>query len=186
MLSSVSKVVKDLSVLRRLLFAVSQLPNDLPNYWNIAVQFATCGKQAYLTPDQAKMLVENLQELDAKAFDTDRELLQQLMEFQVSVSKPPIRMILISSNKECLLCGSELQLRKDRFAPLVLYDDVMGTISASHYHKYCTNQGCGLTQYYGYHTIDGSVYFDSNWEQLPFFVSSRESGFSLSLMKRFI
>ena len=76
MLSSVSKIVNDPSVLRRLLFAVSQLPNDLPNYWNIAVQFATNGKQSHLTPDQAKVLVENLHELDAKAFDTDRELLQ--------------------------------------------------------------------------------------------------------------
>lgn len=185
MLSSVSKIVKDPSVLRRLLFAVSQLPNALPSYWNIAVQFATNGKQSYLTPDQAKVLVENLHELDAKAFDTDRELLQQLMEYQVSLSKPPIGMILISSSKECLLCGSQLQLRKDRSAPLIVYDDIMGTIPASHFHKYCTNRGCGLTQYYGYHTIDGSVYFDSNWEQLPYFVSSRESAFSLSLMKRF-
>lgn len=185
MLSSVSKIIKDPSVLRRLLFAVSQLPNDLPNYWNIAVQFATCGNQSYLTPDQAKVLVENLHELDAKAFDTDRELLQQLMELQVSASKPPIGLILISSNKECLLCGSQLQLRKDRCAPLIVYDDIIGTIPASHFHKYCTNRGCGLTQYYGYHTIDSSVYFDSNWDQLPFFISSRESAFSLSLMKRF-
>lgn len=71
MLSSVSKIVKDPSVLRRLLFAVSQLPNDLPNYWNIAVQFATCGKQSYLTLEQSKIFVENLQELRAKAFNTD-------------------------------------------------------------------------------------------------------------------
>ena len=151
MLSSVSKIVHDPSVLRRLLFAVSQLPNDTPNYWNIAVQFATNGKQSHLTPDQAKVLVENLYELDAKAFDSDRELLQQLMEFQVSLSKPPIGMILISSNKECLLCGSQLQLRKDRSAPLLVYDDTMGIIPASHFHKYCTNRGCGLTRYYGYH-----------------------------------
>ena len=34
-------------------------------------------------------------------------------------------------------------------------------------------------------TIDGSVHLDSNWEQLPYFMSSWESAFSLSLMKRF-
>ena len=96
-------------MLRRLLFAVSQLPNDLPNYWNIAVQFTTCSKQSYLT-EQSKILVENLQELHAKAFNTDTELLQQ-SEFQVSMLNPLIGMILISSSKEYLLCGTQLQLR---------------------------------------------------------------------------
>ena len=75
------------------------------------MQFATHGEQSYLTLEQSKILVENVQELHAKAFNTDTELLQQSMEFHVPMLNPPIGMILISSNKEYLLCGTQLQLR---------------------------------------------------------------------------
>ena len=44
MLAAISKQVKDVSVLRRLLFALSQLPNDLPDVWKLAVEFATKNK----------------------------------------------------------------------------------------------------------------------------------------------
>ena len=39
-----------------------------------------------VTAEQAQMLVENMQKLDAIAFATDRMLLQDLMELQVSKS----------------------------------------------------------------------------------------------------
>jgi hypothetical protein len=41
MLGTVSKYIKDVSVLRRLLFAVVHLPSDLPNLWGVAVEFVT-------------------------------------------------------------------------------------------------------------------------------------------------
>ena len=76
------------------------------------MQFATRGEQSYLTLEQSKILVEKLQELHAKkVFNTDTELLHQSMEFHVPILNPPIGMILISSNKEYLLCGTQLQLR---------------------------------------------------------------------------
>ena len=40
----------------------------------------------------------------------------------------PLGVVLISINNKCLLCVSKLQLRKDRPAPVVVYDDSMGTI----------------------------------------------------------
>ena len=41
MLAAVSKQIKDVLVLRRLLFAVSQLPDELPDAWGLAIEFAT-------------------------------------------------------------------------------------------------------------------------------------------------
>ena len=79
-------------------------------------------------------------------------------------------------------------MRKDRPSSLVVYDDDMGSLPATQYHKYCTNRRCGLTQYYGYHTKGGErggVFFDVNWHSLPYFVSSRETAFSAKLLKRF-
>lgn len=121
------------------------------------------------------------------AFASDKKLLQDLMEFQVPKCKP-LGLILISCKNDCLLCGSKLVLRKDRPSPVVIYDDNIGTMPGSHFHKYCTNQACGLTQYYGYYTTGGlssQVIFDPNWESLPYFVSSRESVFSMDALKRF-
>ena len=44
MLASVAKHFSDVSVLRRVLFALVHLPDDLPNRLNIAIEFATDGK----------------------------------------------------------------------------------------------------------------------------------------------
>lgn len=61
-----------------------------------------------------------------------------------------------------------VQLRKDRPASIV-YDDVMGTVPGTHYHKTCSNRSCGLTQFYGYTTTGKSsdVLYDADWELLP-------------------
>ena len=50
LLGTISKYVKNVSVARRLLFAVTNLPKDLPNLWGVAVEFATLGTrdQTYL------------------------------------------------------------------------------------------------------------------------------------------
>ncbi len=126
----------------------------------------------------------------------------------------PLGIVLISNNNKCLLCRSKLQLRKDRPATVLVYDDQMGTLpgkldlfipwwiivyavitelfyspvhAGSHFHKYCVNALCGFTQYYGYYSTGGDssdIFFVENWHTLPFFVSSRETAFSMSLVER--
>ena len=87
MLALIAKYIKDMSVLRRLLFAVSQLPPDLPNLWGIAVEFATQGKESrnQVTAEQVKVFVENIHALDATAFQTDDVILQDLVKFMVKI-----------------------------------------------------------------------------------------------------
>lgn len=187
-LDTVCKFIKSVSVLRRLLFAVTHLPSDLPDLWKLAVEYATEGKtsQERITPAQAKVLVDNIHELDVLAFSTDKELLSTLLKLEAPSSKP-LGLVLISSKTECSVCGSNLQLRKQRPASIVLYDDQMGTIPASHYHKMCSDRACGTTQFFGYTTQGASrlVYFDSDWESLPYFVTSRESAFAVQLLRLF-
>ena len=189
MLGLISKYIQDISVLRRLLFAVVHHPQDLPNYWGVALEYATKGKESksVVTTEQAQMLVENLQDLDAMAFATDRRLLQELMELQVSKGKP-LGLVLISAIKKCVLCGFTLNLRKDRPSSVIVYDKDIGTEPGSHFHKYCTNRSCGCTQYYGFYTTGGSsseVVFNANWATLSYFMSSRETAFSMSLLQQF-
>ena len=83
MLALIAKYIKDISVLRRLLFAVSQLPQDMPNLWGIAVEFATQGKESrnQVISEQVQVFVDNIQ--DATAFQTDDVILQEVVKFTV-------------------------------------------------------------------------------------------------------
>jgi len=181
-----AKRIKHASVLRRMLFACTYLPEDHPNYWETVLKFRNGGRKVEsCKSDEVKLLLENIKELDCTAFATDKDLFQDLSSFQIGGK--PLGVVLISENDSCLVCGSKLLLRKDRPAKVVIYDDIEGTLPASHYHKYCKNRSCGFVQYYGYYTKGGSpfVYFYSNWKTLPYFLSSNETAFSMKLMERF-
>ena len=180
--------MKDVSVLRKLLFAVAFLPDDLPDRWDIAVQFAYSSRGVPdISADIAKTLSENIQSLDAQAFSSDDVLQKELLQMP---RDKPLGVVLLSSHDTCVMCHSKLLVRKDRPASIVIYDDRMGTVHGTHFHKYCTNRACGCIHYYGYHTsVKASqcsqVIFENGWESLCYFVSSRETAFSLNLLKRF-
>ena len=124
MLRFVAAQLKDVAILRRLLFAVMHIPRDLPNFWGMVVEFATFGKvdHSSLGEYEVKMLVENLEVFESNAFATDRSLLKELIEFKSSRGRA-FGIVLISDKTSCVNCGGKLLLRKDRPASLVLYDD---------------------------------------------------------------
>ena len=161
------------------------LSPELPAFWAVVIEFATEGKvsRCSVTSEQIQAITENIQTLNASAFQPDSKLQQDLISLELP-GKKPVGIILISPASECILCGSELQLRKDRHAPVILYDLNLGTIPGAHYHKYCPKRSCSLTQYYGYYSVKGRVSFNSDWDLLPYFISSRETGFSIEILKQ--
>ena len=189
MLHLIAKYIQDASVLRKLLFATVFLSPHLPEFWGLVVEFATAGKDAAssITPEQARALSENIQTLNSSAFDTDEKLFKELLQLELPTTKP-LGIPLISDNNVCFLCGSNLLVRKDRPARMIVYDMSRGTLPASHFHKYCSRRMCSFTQYYGYYTKGGpqscqSIY-NGDWQSLPYFVSSKETAFSMNLLKR--
>ena len=75
MLAAISKQVKDVSVLRRLLFALSQLPNDLPDVWKLVVEFATKNKEGnVIDPESTRLMLKNLEEIDTCAYSDNKSL----------------------------------------------------------------------------------------------------------------
>jgi hypothetical protein len=130
------------------------------------------------------MQMENLQMLDNDAFRMDQQLLQELL---VSVDKQnmPLGIILISPNTLCMKCGGNLTIRGDRYSKLALYTEAMGTVLARHYYKYC-RKGCRFSQHYGYYSVDDrKYYYNTNWAELPYFVSSQETAFELQMIQKF-
>lgn len=156
-------MISDVSVLRRILFAVAHLPSDCPQLWEIAIHFGTKqkGSRNHITPSQAHILFENLRELNSEAFANDQSLLQELSQHQFPPSSShSLGIVLISPRTECCKCQTPLSLRSDRPSRIVIYDDRLGTLPGTHYHKYCRKPRCQVHQYYGYHTRgDGELYY---------------------------
>lgn len=182
MLGSVSKILKDVSTLRRMLFAAANLPPNTPNYW---LEFATQGKteSSAVTQEQVRVLTENLKVLDKEAFHSDKQLFKELT-WQIPNSSKPLGVILLSDLECCVLCGSKLLVRADKSSSITIYDDTLGTLPATHFHKYCSRRSCGCTQFYGYHTASDSQTYDDDCTKLTYFVSTRETAVTTSMLKR--
>ncbi len=189
MLGQLSEVISDVSVLRRILFAVAHIPHDYPGLWEAAVLFGVGqkGQRNPITSDQARILFENLSELNSEAFVNDESLLVELSQFQLPNSSSPLGIILISPKTHCCRCGGPLSLRADRPSRVCIYDDTVGTVPGTHYHKLCRKPRCKLYQHYGYHTIgeDGKLVYDNDWSLLPYFISTQKTGFATSVLRRF-
>ena len=186
MLGVLAKYIQDVAVLQRLLFAVVFLSPELPMFWGVVVEFATAGEvsKSCITPEQAKVLIENIQALNMAAFQTEHALQKELILLSIPGRKP-LGIPLISSSSVCLLCGNQLQIRKDRHASVVIYDAKHGTIPGAHFHKFCTKRTCSFIQYYGYYSTQSKVIFNDDWSSLPYFISSRDTGFSMEILKEF-
>ena len=181
----VAEKIPQVSVLRRLLFACSYLPSSCPNYWEIISQFATEGSSCVLDPATAKLLMDNVQILNSRAFARDGELEQEIIAMKDGTHQP-LGVILISPNCVCLQCGGKLLARRDRFSKVTLYTESMGTVPAKHFYKYC-QKGCSFTQHYGYYSINDAqgVFYNNDWSKLQYFVSSQETAFELSMLHKF-
>ena len=189
MLEVIATYLKDLSVLRRLLFAATHLPPELPNMWGIAVEFATIGKVERNAIDAvtAKSLIDNIEAFDRCALRKDDSLLKELVGWVPTSATKSLGVILISKKKLCLICKKELVTRKDRPSYVTVYDSHIGPAPGTHFHKTCSSKCCTLTQYYGYHSTGGEkskVYYDSDWATNDYFVSSSTTAYSMSLIRQ--
>lgn len=190
MFQEVARIVPDIAVLRRLIFASAYIPKEMPHYWEEVTAFAFNGVDKKPEPEGVKVLMENIELLDQKAFNTDTELLADLRTHD-SIQNQPLGIVLISSNTICLQCGGNLLVRSDRPSSLTLYTDDMGTVPATQFRKYCQNyrKGCSFTQHYSYHSTsddnDTEIIYDVNWADFPYFVSSNKTAFTTEFLKRF-
>ena len=109
--------------------------------------------------------------LDEDACDTDSNLLNELIQHEGFQGKS-LGIVLISGNNKCKLCGGNLLVRADRPSFPVVYSNDLGTVSGTHFRKYCQNnwKGCPFTQHYGFHTEgnESEVVYDDDFSQLPY------------------
>ena len=175
LLQELDEHLENPSMLRKILFATVNLPNDLPDYWKIVSHFIANGADDNLaTSTKLQALVENLQHLDKDLFLSDKDLMELLVKEKGRDGKP-IGIALISSHKSCQSCGGDLMVKvmvkADHRSHLTLYSDSFGTVTAVHNRKICKNirRGlCNRVQYYGYFSKEtGAITYDTNWRELP-------------------
>ena len=102
-LAQLSEIIKDVSVLRRILFAVAFLPSDCPAWVMGDCCTIWSRPEDAITPTQARVIFENLNELNSEAFVSDQSLLAELSQFQFPSSSsppPPPPWALFSSHQE--------------------------------------------------------------------------------------
>ena len=135
--------VSNISVLRRMLFAASYLPTDMPKYWEAIKDFS----KVEWSICELKTAVENLRSLHGAALATDEQLMDEVHAGSIGV-------VLVSAKQNCGNCGAKLNARADRPRKLVLYTQSSGTLLATHYRKVCSRarSGCSFVQHYGYST----------------------------------
>ena len=179
-------------MLQRMVFAAAHLPCELPNLWEVEVEFASLvsdSKNSSLTPEKAQVLIENLGDLNEEVFTSikNNAMLLELVRYCPKADKAPkpIGIILMSSRENCQNCNSKLVLRSDRPSPIVIYDDLLGSLPGNHYHKYCRKTGCQFYQYYGYHSQGNTakIFYDEEWASLAYFVTSQRSAFAMRFLK---
>lgn len=179
--------MEDPGVTRRMVFAASFLSPETPNYWEIVANFCSTPSLT-LSPQSVKVKMENIQVFSSDFCLSDHELTRALIELECPVTKQTLGIPLISDKNICLSCSGELLLRRDRPGRVTLYTESLGTVLASHYHKYCRNsrKGCKFTQYYGYYKSEsGEMYYNEDWNTLPYFLSTQETGFDLEMLRKF-
>ena len=186
MIKSCQDFTKKITVVRRLIFAATALPSETPGYWEIVSSFATKLESGAsdLTPMQAKLFFENLTYIEPEAIIPDQDLIKKLQAV-VGPKTCRIGLVLISPNQTCLQCGSSLLVKADRPSIVTVYTDTFGTVSSTHYRKLCKKfrSGCHFVQHYGHYSTGGSsIYFNDNWKELTYFLSTRNTAVEMSLL----
>ena len=113
LLKESSKYVDSPSVLRKLLFAATNLPKDLPDYWKTVTSFAMNeSHKEKLTPSKVEALIDNIQYCDKDALLSDKDLMDVLLK-QKGRDGKPLGVALVSSLSKCQTCGGELVVKAD-------------------------------------------------------------------------
>ena len=70
----------------------------------------------------------------------------------------------------------------------MIYQELQGTTSGTHFHKYCQNnhKGCSFTQHYGFYAkgTEQEVVYDQGCLDLPFFLSTNMTAFETRMLQK--
>ena len=186
-------VVKDGSVLR-MIFATAYLPEELPNYWDIIASFSCIGCKSNITSDKVKLLMENLQIINKEtlgvALISEKQVYRKCGGRLLLRRDHPTRVTLYTEVLDLYqpIITISFAKIKARSAKQTHTQVAMVTIKFLSVCMYvCVYRGCNVTQFYGY-SKEGEkqgIIYDTDWKAHTYFLSSQETGFEMSMLRKF-
>lgn len=192
MFSVIGNFARKFSLLRRLIFASTHLPEELPRFWEQVAWFANLGlspqssEEVTVSSQDAQLCMDNLMELDPEVFKNDNTMFFELCQSSTDANNP-LGCVLISKNSTCRVCGATLLLKKrESVRKVVVYDLESGTHIGCHYIKFYRNRTCQFRQYYDKHTTNGmNLYYDPDWMDNDFLLSTHQTAFKMHFLKSY-
>lgn len=194
MLGELLKDFSDFGVVRRGLFFANAVPKVFPNFVEQLSKFAARSQKRKRAVDRdtldldngedIKILASNLTTLFPDARKTEFDLWRELHEQSLEEDGHALGAVLISRKTNCQVCKKLLHVKSSRISEVVVYDEVKGTFLASKISKICLNKDCQCTQHYGYYTVGDDKFYDEDWYDNEYFLSTSRTAFSIDLLRK--
>lgn len=156
-------------------------PQDTPKYWELVTKFGFRSSTTTTCLEKVKVYIENAKYLYKDSLNDDI-LMNELIEYE-GFQGHSLGIILISDNNTCKLCSGKLLIQKDCPSFPVMYTNNLGSVSETHFRKYC-QKGCSFTQHYGCYTTRSNsiMFYDKNCLEFPYFLSTSMTAFETEIL----
>ena len=188
MLSSLLRGITDFSVISRGLYYFTHIPRAFPEFGCRLFSFATKGNKDAVTRDIVNeesflALTSNLVSLYNLTGHED--LWKELHDASIKEGMYGLGVVLMSGKSTCRLCSKQLTAKTSRVVNVMVYHETRGSFMASRIPKVCSNRSCKLIQHYGYYTIGESKFYDEDWQENDYLLSSGKTAFDINLLRKF-
>ena len=170
------------------LYYFTHIPRAFPEFGNRLFAFATKGNKDAVKCDMVNAesflaLSSNLVSLYNLTGNED--LWKEVHDASLTEGMFGFGVVLLSEKGSCRLCSKQLTAKTSRVVNVVVYHETKGSFMGCRIPKVCSNRSCNLIQHYGYYTIGESKYYDEDWQQNDYLLSSGKTAFDLKLLRKF-
>ena len=187
MLSKLLRGIYDLSVVNRGLFFLRHIPSVLPEFSKKLFLFATKGNEDSVAADVNEECFVALSANLSSLFNLDEEekLWKELHSSSLKDGKNGLGVVLVSKKDSCQSCNKKLSVKASRICNVVVYHESRGTFLGCRIGKVCSNRACNVTQHYGFYTVGEDKYYDEDWSEHEYLLSSGKTAFDMKLLSKF-
>ena len=126
----------------------------------------------------------NLSTLFPETKKGEQELWTELHEHSLEQNEHALGEVLVSEKTHCRLGSKPLYVNASRISEVVVYDERKGIFLASKIPKVCSNKKCQFTQHYRYYTVSNDKFFEDDWANKEFLLSTAKTAFTIDLLKK--
>lgn len=188
MLSSLLQGISEYSAITRGLYYFSHIPRAFPDFGKRLFEFATNGNKDAVARETVNAesffaLSSNLVSLYNLTGKED--MWKDVHDASLEEGKFGLGVVLMSMKTNCRICNKELRAKTSRVVNVIVYHELRGSFMGCCIPKVCSNRSCKLIQHYGYYSIGESRFYDEDWHENDYLLSSGKTAFDMQLLRKF-